>query len=391
MLKGVNAESSLEKLKEIWKNRPGRARELRSQGRKIIGYFCCYLPVEILTAANLVPYRITGSLREPVTVANVYCDPGICPYLKSCFDMAMKGEYDFLDGWVAVDSCDSMFNMFKPLDYNIKFPLTYFLDVPVIYDPASIRFFKEELAFFRNALEGFTQSKVPDESLLQAIRLHNQNRYLLRELYQLRKPEPPLLSGSEVTRMLLGVMSLPVEEANQLLEGAIAEVRERQGGTKRGGARLLIYGPEIDDPMLHELIEDVGATVVADDTCIGSRFFLHDVEETADPLDGLAYRYLAKIYCPKTIRGQGEGGWSTRQADLEERFGHIRDLARDYNVNGVILYIMRFCDNHQYDVPDLRDYLEGQGFPVLHIESDYTLAAVGALRTRIQAFVETIS
>ncbi|MFC2039202.1 2-hydroxyacyl-CoA dehydratase [Chloroflexota bacterium] len=53
--------------------------------------------------------------------------------------------------------------------------------------------------------------------------------------------------------------------------------------------------------------------------------------------------------------------------------------------------IMRICDNHRYDAPDLRDYLEREGFPVLHIESDYTLAALGAMRTRLQAFVETIS
>lgn len=391
MLKGRQAESSLERLTELWKDRPERARELRSQGRKVFGYFCCYMPVEMLTAANLVPYRITGCLREPVTVADSYCDPGICPYLKSCFDMAMKGGYDFLDGWVTVDSCDSMFNMFKPLDYNTEFPFTYFLDVPIICDPASIKFFKEELVFFRNAIEEFTQSKISDESLLRAIRLHNRNRQLLRELYQLRKPEPPLLLGSEVTKIVLAVMSLPVEEANQLLEGAIAEAKERQVSTQRGRARLLIHGPEIDDPMLYELIEDVGANVVADDTCLGSRFFSHDVEETPDPWDGLAYRHLAQIYCPKTIRGQGEGGWSTREADLEERFGHIKDFAKDYKVNGAILYIMRFCDNHQFDVPDLRDYMEREGFPVLHIESDYTLAALGALRTRIQAFVETIS
>ncbi|MFC2039411.1 2-hydroxyacyl-CoA dehydratase subunit D [Chloroflexota bacterium] len=391
MVETAHTENSLEELAKLWENRSSKARELREQGRKIVGYFCCYLPVEILTAANIVPYRITGNLRDPVTVADVYCDPGVCPYLKSCFDMAMKGEHDFLDGWVTVDSCDSMWCMFKPLEYNVRFPFTYFLDVPVMFDQASIKFFKEELALFRNAIEGFTQSKVSDESLLKAIRLHNRNRYLLRELYQLRKPEPPLLSGSEVTRILLAVMSVPVEDANQLLEGAIAEAKERQVNTQHRGIRLLIYGPEIDDPMLHELIEDVGATVVTDDTCIGSRFFRYDVEETPNPLDGLTHRYLSKVYCAKTIRGQGEGGWRTRQADLEERFGHIRDFAKDYNVSGVILYIMRLCDNHQYDAPDLRDYLEREGFPVLHIESDYTLAALGALRTRLQAFVETIS
>jgi len=113
------------------------------------------------------------------------------------------------------------------------------------------------------------------------------------------------------------------------------------------------------------------------------------VAKTDDPLDGLSNHYLGDVYCPRTIRGKGEG-WATYQQDLEERFGHILNLARDFSVDGVILYVMKFCDLHEFDVPDLRDYLEKGSFPVLHIETDYTMAAVGALKTRIEAFLEMI-
>jgi benzoyl-CoA reductase/2-hydroxyglutaryl-CoA dehydratase subunit BcrC/BadD/HgdB len=153
---------------------------------------------------------------------------------------------------------------------------------------------------------------------------------------------------------------------------------------------LLVWGPEIDDPALFELIESLGANVVADDTCIGTRFFSEDVEKTGDPLDGLSDHYLRDIYCPRFIRGKGEGG-ETFEADLKERFGHILKFARNFSVNGVILYVMKFCDLHEFDVPDLRDYLEREGLPVLHVETDYTMAAVGGLRTRIEAFLEMIS
>ncbi len=98
------------------------------------------------------------------------------------------------------------------------------------------------------------------------------------------------------------------------------------------------------------------------------------------------------ILARTSVRESSGGGWCTYEADLEERFGHIREFARDYDVNGVILYIMmKFCDLHEYDVPDLRDYMENKGLPVLHIESDYSMASVMGLRTRIEAFMEVIS
>ena len=127
---------------------------------------------------------------------------------------------------------------------------------------------------------------------------------------------------------------------------------------------------------------------MADDLCIGTRFFWYDVEKTADPLDGLAKRYLGGIMCPHTYRGDSE---MTRQQELALRFGHIRDFVEQFNVNGVILYILKYCDSQEWEVPDLRDYIQEQlGLPVLHIEHDYSTAALAPWKTRVQAFVEMV-
>ena len=381
-------QASLEAARKLSQNRDRRARELKKQGSKIMGYFCCYLPLEILTAADLVPYRIMGNLKDTVTVAHAYCDPALCPYIKSCFDMAMKGGYGFLDGWVTPDSCDNIVNIYRIWKYNLPLPYTYWLNVPNFIDEECVKFFKEELVLFRKNVEGFAKREISDEKLHQVIDLYNEHRALLRELYRLRRPEPPLLYGSEVIQIMIAVASLPVEEANQLLKGVIAEVKERRNGPE-SKKRLLVWGPEIDAPAFFKLIEDCGGNVVIDDLCLGTRYFWYDVEKTPDPLDGLSVRYLDRVMCPRTIRGKGEG-WATYQQDMEERFGHIRDFAKEFSIDGVILYVMRYCDLHEFDVPDLRDYLTKKGLPVLHIESDYTMAAVGALKTRIQAFLEMV-
>ena len=385
----VSEQGAFELAKAFSENRHQRAKELKDEGRKILGYFCAFFPIEFLTAANIVPHRLMGNLRDPITTANTYFDPAICPFVKSCFDMAMKGEYNFLDGWVAPDACDNMRIAYRVWTYNLPPQYVYWLVTPRGLDEASFAFFRKELAFFRKSLEEFAQCEITDEKLHQAIDLHNEQRDLMRELGELRKPEPPLLKASEMLQVLRAAMSLPVAEANELLRGVITDIKEREESPEKSRCRLLIWGPEIDDTTLYEMIEGLGANVVADDTCIGTKFFLHDVEKTEDPIDGLSKHYMNDVYCPRTVRGKGEG-WATYQQDLEERFGHVLKLARDFSVDGVILYVMKFCDLHEFDVPELRDYLEKEGFPVLHIETDYAMAAVGALKTRIEAFVEMI-
>jgi benzoyl-CoA reductase/2-hydroxyglutaryl-CoA dehydratase subunit BcrC/BadD/HgdB len=317
-------------------------------------------------------------------------DTANCPYLKSCYDLVLKGRYDFLDGWVTPDSCDGKVVLFKIWQYNRKSPYFYWLSVPNVIDKEGLRFFEEELGFFKRSIERFTDTSISDEMLYAAIDIHNEQRALLRELYQLRRVEPPLLSGSEVNQILMAVTCLPPGEANVMLRNSIAGVENRQDIPEMGRARLLLYGPEIDDPALFRLIEGSGGNVVVDDACVGTRTFWHDVEKTGNPIRDIAERYLGKIVCPRVITDSGHG-WSMRQADLDRRFGHILDFATEYSVKGVICCIMKWCDMHEYDYPELREYLEDKGVPVLWLETDYTVSTLQALRTRIEAFLEMIA
>ncbi len=367
-------------VREIYQNRDRRARELRGQGKKVIGYFCAYPPVEIITAADLVPYRIMGNVKEPITKADAYLETVTCPYIRNCFDAAIKGGYDFLDGIVVPHSCDPVERMSFIWPYYLKPAYSHCINVPHVVRPAAYEFFRAEVGYFKETLEEFVGSKISDQHLREAIDLHNENRSLVRELYELRKQDPPLLSGAETTQILVAAMSIPVEECNELLRSVISEVEDRRDGPKKKRARVLIHGCEIDDVAFMQLVEDCGANVVIDDLCIGTRFYWHDVERTEDPLDGLTTRYLDKVMCPRTYRG----------GEPKERFGHILDYARGFNANSVILYIIRFCDTHAYDVPDLRDYLREAALPVLHLEDDYSLTTIGQLRTRVQAFLEIV-
>lgn len=380
-------QQALERVKDLYQSRGIRARELRDVGKKVIGYFCCTTPVEFITALDLVPYRIMGSMREPVTEADAHLETIMCSYVRSCFDLALKGSYNFLDGFVVPHSCDVIHRVYDIWKHCHRPVYSHFINIPHMIDLSSHQFFKDELATFQKSLEEFAGKRISIEALREAIRLHNENRGLLRQLYNLMKLRPPLLSGSEALEIVITIMTIPVQESNELLRDVIREIISRKEHLANNDTRVLVYGSEIDDITLIELIEGCGVNVVTDDLCTGTRYFWSNVDVTDDVLDGIANRYLVRIPCPRTYRPS----CGSTKADLESRFGYLKNYAQEFGVNAVIMYITRFCDTYEFDAPPLRNYLSSIRLPVLYLEEDYCITGVGQLKTRVQAFVEMVA
>jgi len=378
--------TAIAQLQELYTERSKRARQLHHSGKKVIGYFCCFVPDEIISAFDMVPYRLQGSQSAPIDQADAYIEPMACPFVRSCFNLALNGEYDFLDGFVAPHSCDTVERMYHIWRYYKPAPFTHFINVPHMMGPSSDEFYHKELEFFIKDLEKWSGKKLDTGKFKEAIRLYNQRRAVLRELYELRRPDPPLVSGIEITEVLVAGMGIPAAEHVELVKKFIAEVKGRSKPKPQKLPRIFLWGNEIDDIAFIKLIEESGAYVVMDDLCTGSRFFWDDVPETNDPLDGIVSRYL-HIHCPRSNMPKAE----TRKKDLENRYGYIHRFIKEWNANGVIFYIVRYCDTCELEGPDLREYLNERKLPVLMIEDDYSTSTIGQLRTRVQAFLEMIA
>ncbi|MFA4837602.1 MAG: 2-hydroxyacyl-CoA dehydratase family protein [Dehalococcoidia bacterium] len=372
---------------ELAGDRGLRARELKAGGKKIVGHFCCSVPLELFTALDIVPYRILGNIHEPITKADAHLEASMCAFVRSCLDLSLKGKYDLLDGFVGIHACDSIQRVYDIWNYchgPDKYKYAHFIDMPHVVRPGSLVFFKKQIEFFKKSLEAYAGRTMSNADLTRAIKLHNENHRLLRKLYDLRKEDPPLVSGSEVMEVTLAGMSIPVQEYNQLVNDVIAEVTARKPQLPKGGTRILVYGTLMDDTTLTKVVENAGGHVVIDDSCTGTRAFWHDVVITDDPLDGLAKHYLDDIPCPRTYRDFT----GSHHDDVENRFHYLNDFVTDFKVNGVILSIVRFCDLKECDAPDIRDYLQELGLPVLHLGDAYDSTASGQLRTRVEAFLE---
>lgn len=364
-----------------------RAKELVKKGKRLIGYLCSFVPLEIITASGCIPFRIRGDVHETITKGDTLLETIVCPYYRSCFDLSVKGRYDFLSGLVIPHGCDSMVRSYSVWSYSLPFDFFHFVNVPTVCEDSSLEFFQEELNTFRKSLEKFSGRVITEEALNQAIQLHNENRDKVRALYELRKKDPPPISGRELTMTLTVGSSLPIEEANLLFDQVLAEVRDRRESPLQKGPRILIDGACLDNIGLIQLVEELGGNVVADTICNGARDYFPRTDERGNPIDQLARRYLDKLNCPKTYRANKTG---TFEGDIAFRFGDIGAYAKEFNVDGAILYVYRYCDPFGFEVPARKAYYQSIQVPLLHLEDIYSAGTLSQLRTRIQAFLEMI-
>jgi len=371
----------LEELKTLSGNLINPALEdWKAKGKKVVGFFCSYVPEEILYAADILPIRVRAPGCENTTSADVYFSQLNCSFIRACLDFALEGKYDFLDGLVFTNSCDNVRRLYDTLKEvrSDAFPFLEFISVPHKVSEQSTSFYRDELVEFRKKAEKFSGVEVSDDKLTDAIGVYNRTRGLLRKVYALRQSAHPPITGAETLRVILAGQCLSKDQYNQLLEALLVEMGEAEkiSGYK---ARLMISGSGgCDDPAYLQIIEDLGGLIVTDSLCFGSRYFWEPVELNEDLMLSLATSYLNRPSCT----GMCE--------KVVERTDYVKQMVKEFHVDGVVYQRMRYCDLWGGQIMHLRKELKKSNIPVLELEREYILGATGQLKTRAQAFLERI-
>jgi len=354
--------------------------EWKSQGKKVVGFFCSYVPEEILYAADILPVRVRATGCEDTTSAEVYLSRHSCSFTRSCLQFALDGRYDFLDGLVFTNSCDHIRRTYDTMREvaSARFPFLEFISVPHKTTDQSVAFYRDELLKFQHAVETSFGVTVTEQRLAKAIETYNDTRRLLKEIYALRQHPKPPLSGAQCIRLILAALSTPKSYYNRLIAKLLDELRETQGPLQPK-ARLMLSGSGgCEDPRFYQLIEDAGALIVADSLCFGSRYFWKPVEVADDLFLSLAASYMGRPSC------------ASMGDKVAERIHYIKQMVEDFKVDGVVYERMRYCDLWGGQILQLREELKAASIPLLELERDYLVASTGQLRTRVQAFVERI-
>ena len=360
-----------------YQDRHSYAKEWKQRtGGKIVGCFCSYVPEEILVAANILPVRVLGS-HEPQDVTEPHIFGMFCPFCRDVLAQGLKGRYNYLDGITLSQSCLHLRQAFTSWKMHVPVPFNFYLYMPnKVQTPSAKPYLTGELIKYKKALESVIGREITTEDLDRGIETLNRNRRLMHQVYEFRKHHIPKLTGLEAMYLTTSSMWVDKDEHSAEIEKVLQQLPDRQMEHETD-ARLMIVGSEDDDIAFIKMVESVGATIVVDDHCTGTRYFWNETVPEPDRLAAIADRYVKRPACP------------TKDWEKRTRFPHILKLAKDFNVQGAILIQQKFCDPHECDIPVLKKYLNDNGIPTLFLEFDVTVP-IGQFRIRVEAFLEMI-
>ena len=348
--------------------------------KKTIGFFCSYVPEEIIHAANILPVRINARGHHETDLGDGLLSRINCTFCRTTLDKALKGGYDFLDGLVSLNSCDHVRRTFDNWIHEKSPKFTYFLSVPHHASAEAIEWYEKEIQMFKNKLQESFKVEITEDKLKNSIKVFNETRKLLKILYDKRKEEDLKITGKEAFAITISSTALPRETFNQMLSKFLETYNSRP--VLEPKARLLVVGSLIDDPEYIQMIEDMGAIVVSDAQCFGSKYFWNLVDENKEPIRALSERYLTKPACPRMI---GDS------VDHSTRLAFLKNMIKEYYVDGVVFESLKFCDLHSGDNYMYIKELKDLGVPVLVLDREYTLSGAGQMKTRVQAFLEVLA
>jgi len=368
----------IDKFVQWEKNRHQYAKDWKARtGGKVMGYFCTYVPEEILYAADILPVRILGS-HEPHDVTEAHIFGMYCPFSRDCLAQGLKGRYDYLDGIMIAQSCLHIRQAYTSWTKHIPVDFEYYLPMPNnVQSPHATPYLTEEITQFRKALEKWIGRELTDENIQNGIDIMNENRALMHELYTYKKNDNPPVSGADTMEIAISQQMVDKREHTQALKELLAELGGGKSYSKNSGTRLMVLGSENDDIAFIKMVESVNGTVVADDHCIGTRYFWNNVKPNENLVESIATRYIERPACPSK-------DWIDRT-----RIPHILSMAKEFDVKGAIVIQQKFCDPHELDIPAITKALQANDIKTLFLEFDVTVP-IGQFKIRVEAFLEML-
>ncbi|MBI2918024.1 MAG: 2-hydroxyacyl-CoA dehydratase [Chloroflexi bacterium] len=380
-ISAADAKRELESLVGIaqWPNCTKYAQEWKERGGKVWGVLDSYVPEEVLIAAGILPWRVRGSRRPFSDLALQHRPASSSPYYNHVVQSVLEGELDFLDGIAATDWEQDGSRAYDLLEYWGRPGVGHILHVPQAKRALHLAFFAREINQFIGAVEGLSGRKITERSLREAAQQVNTVRSLLMRLYSLRQRQQGAVSGAECLNLCLASMTMAKDEFIPRMESLLPYLESRPTNGNSGRPRLLVVSDFLDDGAFLDLVEGAGAVVAMDDLDTGSRYFWGAVDtDSSDILTAIAHRYLLdRVPCP-------------RMDFYTEEIDQAIAWAGDFRVNGVLLFYLPWCYSRQFRIPMWTRRLKAAGIPFVSLEREYCLFQPAQLKTRIEAFIETL-
>ncbi len=360
-----------------------RAWKEAEPGRKVIGFMPVYIPEEIIHAAGMLPLGILGGGDElEVIHGDAFYQSYICRIPRSTIELGLTGRLDFVDGMLFPSICDvirnlsGMWKLMKPGIYAKYF------DVPQNYrDDIGGKYYQQEMQELRHDMEKISGRKITDEAISNSIKIYNEHRQLVRDVYALRSAEPWKVPSSEVYLLMRAGMVLPVEEHIPMMRDYIAAAQE-EDRPMRDNCRVITTGAFCEQPPLNLIksIEMSGCYVVDDDYMMVNRWLMEEVPTEGDPIKNLADAFL-----------HHSADSSAKYSDTQEKVGqYLYDSVQKNNAEGVIFAAPSFCDPALLERPLLAAKMAENNVPHISFKYAENSGQMQPIREQTGTFADSI-
>ena len=359
-------------------------------GEKALGYTCYFVPEVLLNLPGCFSVRLRAPGIGEADIGTYYMTNKTCPFCRSILERGVEGGFNFLSALISSETCQMMhrshehFEMLDLIKENPDFFLTM-IDVPFEVTDYYIDHYEQQLReLIMEPLNKTYGIDISDDALLRAIDDHNEICRIITEIGNMRKLENPPITGYEFHILQLVSECCPQQLIKDKLKETLQELRKRKSDPKPWyRARIVLTGSEVDNPEFTKLLESCGAFVVADRYCYGSIPGREEivVKNGESPLHAIARHYMETSQCPRYMSEEK----SSARREL------LKKLTEEYHAEGIIYMQMKFCEFWSYERVLGVEIMQNEiGIPTIGVEKEYSMSGSGQLRTRFQAFVESL-
>jgi benzoyl-CoA reductase/2-hydroxyglutaryl-CoA dehydratase subunit BcrC/BadD/HgdB len=360
--------------------------DIKANGGKVVGTFCVYVPEEIVLAAGGTCIGLCAGVDIGADEAEKVLPRNICPLIKSFMGFKLSKicpYFESCDVVVGETTCDGKKKAFEVLS---DFTNVYVMETPQKKEKIDKELWQEEVKNFKSMIEDLTGNKITEENLREAIKKVNGKRKALQRLSELRKVNPPPISGKDA--LLIEQIAFYddverfTEKVNELCDELKERIKEGKGVVPKGTRRIIVSGTPMAIPnwKVPHIVERSGAVIVAEELCTGLRYFQDLTPEGDGSIDemlkNIAERHIGIDCAVFTPNG--------------ERAEKVARLFKEYNASGVIHYTLSFCDPYAVEAYQIEKVMKKEGIPLLKLETDYSQEDAGQLKTRVEAFLEMV-
>lgn len=365
--------------------------QAKKDGKICVAYVCENTPEPLMNLGNAFGIRLHAPNTGSMDIATYYMTSFLCETSRALLERAIEGGFNFADCVIAPDGCTMINRCVENMELlqtmgagNDKF-FHEFMEIPLKADDNGVELLilqcKNHILKPLNERYGID---ISDEAIRKAVEAHNRVCRVITEIGNFRKEKKPRITGYEFHILTLATYVMPQYLIIDKLEETLEELKTREPEDKEYRARIAVVGSEVDDSGFIKLIEETGAYVCADRFCFGSLPGRMEVElnDEEDALTQVCRHYVYNGHCP-------------RMFNMEKVYGrkaYVNDIAKEYGADGIIYEQIKFCDPWAYErLLGSTMLREDYNYPVLSVDRPYNISSsVGQMRTRVQAFVESI-